>query len=68
MIYIAENNHKLLYKEESVMTMFCCQCQEAAGGRGCTIRGVCGNNERVAKLQDLLIYTLTGISDVVGKG
>lgn len=50
------------------MTMFCFQCQEAAGGRGCTIRGVCGKNEQVAKLQDLLIYTLKGISDVVVKG
>jgi len=50
------------------MTMFCYQCQEAAGGRGCTIRGVCGKNEQVAKLQDLLIYTLKGISDIIIKG
>ena len=50
------------------MTMFCFQCQEAAGGRGCTVRGVCGKNEDVAKLQDLLIYTLKGISDIVVKG
>jgi hydroxylamine reductase len=48
--------------------MFCYQCQEAAGGRGCTIRGVCGKNEQVAKLQDLLIYTLKGISDIIIKG
>ncbi|HHX18319.1 MAG TPA: hydroxylamine reductase [Clostridium sp.] len=50
------------------MTMFCYQCQEAAGGRGCTIRGVCGKNEQVAKLQDLLIYTLKGISGIIIKG
>ena len=50
------------------MTMFCFQCQEAAGGRGCTIRGVCGKNEQVAKLQDLLIYTLKGISGIIIKG
>lgn len=50
------------------MTMFCFQCQEAAGGRGCTIRGVCGKNEEVAKLQDLLVYTLKGVSDIVVKG
>ena len=47
------------------MSMFCYQCQEAAGGKGCTVRGVCGKNEQVAKLQDLLIYTLKGISKIV---
>lgn len=50
------------------MSMFCYQCQEAAGGRGCTVRGVCGKNEEVAKLQDLLIYTLKGIAQRVVKG
>lgn len=49
------------------MSMFCFQCQETAGGKGCTIRGVCGKSEEVAKLQDLLIYTLKGISDIVVK-
>jgi hydroxylamine reductase len=48
--------------------MFCYQCQETAGGKGCTVRGVCGKNEEVAKLQDLLIYTLKGISEIVVKG
>jgi hydroxylamine reductase len=48
--------------------MFCYQCQETAGGKGCTARGVCGKNEEVAKLQDLLIYTLKGISQIVVKG
>ncbi|NMB32912.1 MAG: hydroxylamine reductase [Clostridium sp.] len=50
------------------MSMFCYQCQETAGGKGCTVRRVCGKNEEVAKLQDLLIYTLKGISDIVIKG
>ncbi|NLX92964.1 MAG: hydroxylamine reductase, partial [Clostridiales bacterium] len=50
------------------MSMFCYQCQETAKGTGCTVRGVCGKNEEVAKLQDLLIYTLKGISDIVVKG
>jgi len=47
------------------MSMFCYQCQETAGGKGCTIRGVCGKTEEVARLQDLLIYTLKGISEIV---
>ncbi len=44
------------------MSMFCYQCQEAAKGTGCTLRGVCGKTEDVANLQDLLIYVLQGIS------
>ncbi len=50
------------------MGMFCYQCQETAGGKGCTVRGVCGKSEEAAKLQDLLIYTLKGISEIVVKG
>ena len=50
------------------MSMFCYQCQETAGGKGCTVRGVCGKTEEVARLQDLLIYTLKGISEIVIKG
>ena len=50
------------------MSMFCYQCQECAKGTGCEVRGVCGKNEEVAKLQDLLIYTLKGISEIVVKG
>ncbi|MBP2655079.1 MAG: hydroxylamine reductase [Firmicutes bacterium] len=44
------------------MSMFCYQCQETAKGTGCTMRGVCGKTADVANLQDLLIYTLKGIS------
>lgn len=50
------------------MGMFCYQCQETAGGKGCTVKGVCGKTDDVAKLQDLLIYTLKGISQIVVKG
>jgi hydroxylamine reductase len=42
--------------------MFCYQCQEAAQGLGCTVKGVCGKTPEVAGLQDLLIYQLKGIS------
>ncbi|WP_236617475.1 hypothetical protein [Thermoanaerobacter kivui] len=42
--------------------MFCYQCQEASQGIGCTVRGVCGKTYDVANLQDLLIFTLKGIS------
>ncbi|MFL0267314.1 hydroxylamine reductase [Candidatus Clostridium radicumherbarum] len=44
------------------MSMFCYQCQETAGGKGCTLRGVCGKTSDLANLQDLLIYVLKGIS------
>ena len=44
------------------MNMFCYQCQETAKGSGCTIRGVCGKSADVAKVQDLLIYLVKGIS------
>ncbi|MCP3892223.1 MAG: hydroxylamine reductase [Desulfobulbaceae bacterium] len=47
--------------------MFCFQCQEAAKGTGCTIKGVCGKQESTANLQDLLIYDMKGIA-VLAKG
>ncbi len=47
--------------------MFCFQCQEAAKNEGCTVRGVCGKPEEVANLQDLLIYTIKGLSYVCYK-
>ena len=50
------------------MSMFCYQCQEAAKGVGCSVKGVCGKNEETANLQDLLIYAVKGIADVVTKG
>ncbi|MDO4535118.1 MAG: hydroxylamine reductase [Clostridium perfringens] len=46
------------------MSMFCYQCQETAGCKGCTVRGVCGKSADLAKLQDLLVYIVRGISAV----
>jgi hydroxylamine reductase len=42
--------------------MFCFQCEQTAKGEGCTKIGVCGKQPEVAALQDLLIYTLKGLS------
>ena len=42
--------------------MFCYQCEQTAKGEGCTKIGVCGKESDVANLQDLLIYTLKGLS------
>ncbi|MEG2194133.1 MAG: hydroxylamine reductase [Terrisporobacter sp.] len=44
--------------------MFCYQCQETAGCTGCTKFGVCGKSPDLAKVQDLLIYTTKGLSEV----
>ena len=44
--------------------MFCCQCQETAGCKGCTMSGVCGKKPDVAAMQDLLVYVTKGISAV----
>ncbi len=44
--------------------MFCYQCQETAGCKGCTIRGVCGKTPEVAAMQDLLVYVTKGVSVV----
>jgi hydroxylamine reductase len=44
------------------MSMFCYQCQETAKGTGCTISGVCGKTEKVANMQDLLMFVIKGIS------
>lgn len=47
--------------------MFCFQCQETAGCKGCTISGVCGKKPEVAAMQDLLIYVTKGLSNVTTK-
>lgn len=43
-------------------SMFCYQCEQTFGGKGCTKSGVCGKTPEIANLQDLLIYQLKGIS------
>ncbi|MBI4706588.1 MAG: hydroxylamine reductase [Candidatus Omnitrophica bacterium] len=42
--------------------MFCYQCEQTAGGTGCTRSGVCGKNEDIQSLQDLLLFGLKGIA------
>lgn len=50
------NNMELNYE------MFCYQCEQTAGGKGCAKLGVCGKTPEVANLQDLLIFQIKGIS------
>jgi hydroxylamine reductase len=59
---------EFIMKGEDKMSMFCYQCQEAAKGTGCTVKGVCGKTDEVANLQDLMIYTLKGIAVVAQEG
>lgn len=51
-----ENNMAMEYP------MFCYQCEQTAGGKGCTKVGVCSKTPEIAALQDLLIYQIKGIS------
>ena len=48
--------------------MFCYQCEQTAMGKGCTKVGVCGKSPDVAALQDLLIHTVMGLSQVAVEG
>lgn len=48
--------------------MFCNQCEQTAKGEGCTVSGVCGKQPDVASLQDLLLYTVTGLSQIALEG
>nr|WP_302636885.1 hydroxylamine reductase [uncultured Clostridium sp.] len=61
-----ENNMAMEYP------MFCYQCEQTAGGKGCTKMGVCGKTPEVANLQDLLIFQIKGIScyanEIIKKG
>lgn len=49
------------------MNMFCYQCEQTYGGRGCDKLGVCGKDPKVAALQDLLVYAAKGISQYANK-
>lgn len=42
--------------------MFCYQCEQTAGGKGCTKKGVCSKTPEIAAMQDLLVYQLKGIA------
>jgi hydroxylamine reductase len=48
--------------------MFCFQCEQTSKGEGCTKIGVCGKKPEVAALQDLLIYSVKGLSQVAVQG
>jgi hydroxylamine reductase len=48
--------------------MFCYQCEQTAKGTGCTVQGVCGKSPELAALQDLLLYSLMGLSQVAVEG
>ncbi|MBI5589502.1 MAG: hydroxylamine reductase [Deltaproteobacteria bacterium] len=48
--------------------MFCYQCEQTAKGTGCTVQGVCGKQPEVAALQDLLLYSLMGLSQMATEG
>ena len=54
-------------RKEEKRKMFCYQCEQTAGGKGCTRFGVCGKSPEVAALQDLLIYSLKGLSQVAAE-
>lgn len=46
------------------MSMFCFQCQETVGNKGCTLKGVCGKEPQTAALMDTLLYAVRGIAIV----
>lgn len=46
------------------MNMFCFQCQEAARGTGCTVKGICGKEPQTSAYMDLLLYAVRGIAIV----
>ena len=48
--------------EEKKLDMFCYQCSQTARGTGCTVKGVCGKEPTVARLQDNLLFAIKGIS------
>jgi hydroxylamine reductase len=62
-----KNERRTIYMSTKENLMFCYQCQEAAGCKGCTKVGVCGKKPDTAGLQDLLIYASKGLSEVTTK-
>ena len=50
--------NKNILEEEEKMSMFCFQCEQTAGGKGCTKVGVCGKKPEVANMQDELTSSL----------
>ena len=48
--------------KEEKLDMFCYQCSQTARGTGCTVKGVCGKEATVARLQDNLLLATKGMS------
>jgi len=48
--------------EKERLDMFCYQCSQTARGTGCTVKGVCGKEATVARLQDNLLLTTKGMA------
>ena len=48
--------------EKERLNMFCYQCSQTAKGTGCTVKGVCGKDATVARLQDNLLFAMKGIT------
>jgi hydroxylamine reductase len=59
---IAEEKTEGEDKKKEALDMFCYQCSQTARGTGCTVKGVCGKDPTVARLQDNLLYAMKGIS------
>ena len=57
-----QENSGCSLKGEKSMSMFCYQCEQTAKGQGCTIKGVCGKDEKTASLQDLIVDGLKELS------
>lgn len=69
MIYSVQSKGNNRYNTRSIVmentAMFCFQCQETAGNKGCTKNGVCGKTAEVANLQDMLVYVSKGLGEVL---
>lgn len=60
-LFFKKNSSEDLKGEKS-MSMFCYQCEQTAKGQGCTVKGVCGKDEKTANLQDLVIDGIKELS------
>lgn len=49
---------------KTMSSMFCFQCQETAGNKGCTIKGVCGKQPVTSNYMDMMLYVTRGIAIV----
>ena len=48
--------------EQERLDMFCYQCSQTVRGIGCTVKGVCGKDPTVARLQDNLLIATRGMA------